>query len=133
MCKAGSNRAQWSLVPNFCSCSTRKSYFFHTNSYTGHSRFYSFRALGAIQFSLEHSLDVKNILHTARISWSQCMLHMHVLLHHDRMPLWSLGNRVENVNFYLRLDWGMSKVSENQKHTLYQVKYLHTTKDCHSF
>ena len=42
--------------------------FFYTNSCAGHPRFYSFRALGAIQFSLEHSLDVKNILHTARIS-----------------------------------------------------------------
>ena len=28
-------------------------------SYAGHPRFYSFRALGSLQFSLDHSLDMK--------------------------------------------------------------------------
>ena len=48
-------RAHWPLAPNFCSWATRKSHFF-IQSYAGHPWFYSFRALGSLQFSLEHSL-----------------------------------------------------------------------------
>ena len=51
-------RALWPPAPSFCSQVTRKSYF-HTNhnDYNdGHPRFYSFRALGSFQFSLEHGI-----------------------------------------------------------------------------
>ena len=52
-----SSRAQWPLAPNFCSQAIRKSYFFHTNHMLGTlDFFYSFGALGSLQFSLEHSL-----------------------------------------------------------------------------
>ena len=50
-----SSRAWWPLAPNICPLATRKSQIFHTN-HVGHPRFYSFRALGSLQFSLEHSL-----------------------------------------------------------------------------
>ena len=50
-----SSRARWPLAPNFCSWVIRKSYFLHTN-HAGHPRFYSFRVLSSLQFSLEHSL-----------------------------------------------------------------------------
>ena len=45
-----SSRARCPLAPNFCPWATSKSY-------AGHPRFYSFRALGSLQFSLEHSLE----------------------------------------------------------------------------
>ena len=51
-----SSRAQWPLAPNYCSRAIRKSFFFSNKSYAGHPRFYSFGALGSLQFSLEHSL-----------------------------------------------------------------------------
>ena len=48
-----SGRTQWPLVPIFCSWVTSFSY----KSYAGHPRFNSFRTLGSLQFSFEHSLD----------------------------------------------------------------------------
>ena len=38
-----SDRAQWPLVPTFCSRTTRKSQFFSYKLDAGHRRFYSFR------------------------------------------------------------------------------------------
>ena len=35
---------------------------FSYKSYAGHHRFYSFRALGSLQFSLEHSLEMESAL-----------------------------------------------------------------------
>ena len=46
---------QWSpLAPNFCSWPTRVLVFPY-KSYAGQPRIYSFRALGSLQFYLEHS------------------------------------------------------------------------------
>ena len=52
-----SSRARWPLAPNVCPWATRKSQIFYTNHMLGTIEFYSFRALGSLQFSLEHSLD----------------------------------------------------------------------------
>ena len=49
-----SSRARWPLVPNLCPWVTRKLLDFSYKS--RHPRFYNFRALGSLQFSLEHSL-----------------------------------------------------------------------------
>ena len=49
-----SSRAWWPLAPNFCSWATRVLVFPY-KSYAGQPRIYSFRALGSLQFSLEHS------------------------------------------------------------------------------
>ena len=51
-----SSRAWWPLAPNFCPWATRKSYFFQNKSYAVHPGFHKFRALGSLQFFLEHSL-----------------------------------------------------------------------------
>ena len=56
-----SSRAQWPLAPNFCSRAIRKSFFFSNKSYAGHPRFYSFGALGSLQFFLEHSRLLQSI------------------------------------------------------------------------
>ena len=47
---------QGCTMPNLCSWATRKSYnvFFSYKSYAGHPGFHKFRALGSLQFSLEH-------------------------------------------------------------------------------
>ena len=45
------SRALWPLAPNFQSQETRIYQFFHTNhNYAGHSMFYSFKALGSLQY-----------------------------------------------------------------------------------
>ena len=48
---------QGCTVPNLCSWATRKSYnvLFSYKSYAGHPGFNKFRALGSLQFFLEHS------------------------------------------------------------------------------
>ena len=48
---------QGCTVPNLCSWATRKSYdvLFSYKSYDGHPGFNKFRALGSLQFFLEHS------------------------------------------------------------------------------
>ena len=54
-------RVRWPLAPNFCG--------FTYKSYAGQLRFYSFRALGSLQFPLEHSLaDISNLGRQIRIS-----------------------------------------------------------------
>ena len=53
-----SSRTRWPPAPNFCSRATRKSQIFHTNHMLGYPGFYRFRALGSLQFSLEHSLGM---------------------------------------------------------------------------
>lgn len=61
-----SDRAQWPLVPTFCSRTTSKSQFFSYKLDAGHRRFYSFRnpktvksrLLAFPQFSLEHNLVI---------------------------------------------------------------------------
>ena len=47
---------QGCTMPNLCSWATGKSYnvLFSYKSYAGHPGFYKFRALGSLQFSLEH-------------------------------------------------------------------------------
>ena len=73
------------LVPNFCSPVTRKSFFSY--KYTGHPGFHSFRALGSLQFSLEHSLGINEIKTklNSRQCWSAVshvwFLGMHLWLH----------------------------------------------------
>ena len=39
---------------------------FFIQSYAGHPRFYSFRALGSLQFSLEHSLEMQQLFRLFR-------------------------------------------------------------------
>ena len=51
------SRAHWPLVPNFCPWATRKSYFYCTK-HAGHPWFYRLRALGFLQFPLEHNLVI---------------------------------------------------------------------------
>ena len=45
------------LAPTFCSWVSRQSLVFQTKSCAGHPRFYWFRALDSLQFSLDNSLD----------------------------------------------------------------------------
>ena len=47
---------QGCTVPNLCSRATRKSYnvLFSYKSFAGHPGFHKFRALGSLQFFLEH-------------------------------------------------------------------------------
>ena len=46
----------WTMVPNFYTWATRKS-FFGNKSFAGYPRFFRFRVLGSLQFFLQHSLD----------------------------------------------------------------------------
>ena len=76
-----SSRARWPLASNFCPWATRKSQDFSYKSYAGHPRFYSFKALRSLQFSLEHSLDIGMLLNSygVIIQWkvfgsSNCMV-----------------------------------------------------------
>ena len=65
-----SSRAQWPPAPNFCPQATRKSLVFSFKSYAGHPKFYRFKVLGSLQFSLEHSLAFKYFLmETLRERW----------------------------------------------------------------
>lgn len=51
-------RAWWPLVPNLHSWVTQKSYFFSCKSYAEHPKFYRFRVLCSLEFSLKHSLVI---------------------------------------------------------------------------
>ena len=52
------NSAWWPLAPNFCSRATRLSYFFFIQiiRWVLYPGFHRLRALGSVQFFLEHSL-----------------------------------------------------------------------------
>ena len=73
-----SSRAWWPPAPTFCQLENTPSL---TQWYAGHPRFYRFRELGALQWTLEHSLEYNNALFVSScwiliITLQSCKCHL---------------------------------------------------------